>query len=167
MGEVYRARDARLGRTVAIKVLPAGLSENSGRLERFATEARAASALSHPNIVTVLDVGTSDGTSWIAIEHVEGDTLRRLLGDGPLPLKRVLAVSAQVADGLEGPWHGDRKILDFGLAKLIEPTGENGNERVRRVWSRGGFAVTMAQDATAHFALDRTGAGESGYGSTA
>jgi len=144
MGEVYRARDARLGRTVAVKVLPADLASSGERLKRFETEARAASALNHPNIVTILDVGRSGGTAWIVMEHVEGDTLRRLVGDGPLPLKKLLAVAAQVADGLArahatGIVHRDlkpenvmvtrdgvAKILDFGLAKLIEPSSADG-----------------------------------------
>ncbi len=78
MGEVYRARDARLGREVALKVLPSELSENADRLSRFEQEARAASALNHPNIVTVHDIGRSDSTSYIAMELVEGRTLREL-----------------------------------------------------------------------------------------
>ncbi|HSD72564.1 MAG TPA: protein kinase, partial [Thermoanaerobaculia bacterium] len=79
MGEVYRARDSRLGRDAAIKVLPAALAADADRLKRFEKEARSASALNHPNIVTVYDLGTSDGVSWIAMERVEGDTLRTLL----------------------------------------------------------------------------------------
>ena len=139
MGEVYRARDARLGRHVAIKVLPSALSADSDRLKRFEKEARAASSLNHPNIVTIHDIGESGGTSFIAMEMVEGQTLRELLADGPLPTKRLLAVAAQVADGLAkahaaGIVHRDLKpenvmvtrdgfvkILDFGLAKLTQP----------------------------------------------
>src|SRR5213595_2104353 len=100
MGEVYRARDARLGREVAIKVLPVELSSDAGRLKRFEKEARSASALNHPNIVTIYDIGQSDFVSWIAMELVEGKTLRELLFAGPLPVKRVLAIASQVADGL-------------------------------------------------------------------
>ena len=100
MGEVYRARDARLGREVAVKVLPPALSFDADRLRRFATEARAASSLNHPNIVTIHDIGDSGGTSFIAMEAVDGQTLRDLIADGPLPTKRLLAVAAQVADGL-------------------------------------------------------------------
>jgi serine/threonine protein kinase len=85
MGEVYRARDTRLGREVAIKVLPAELSSDSGRLRRFEKEARSASSLNHPNIVTVYDIGSSDSTSYIAMELVEGETLRQMLADGALP----------------------------------------------------------------------------------
>jgi len=144
MGEVYRARDARLGRDVAIKVLPAALAASGERLKRFEKEARSASALSHPNIVTVFDIGSTDGVSWIAMERVDGDNLRKLLASGPLPLKKLLGIATQIADGLAkahitGIVHRDLKpenvmvtregivkILDFGLAKLTAPTGETG-----------------------------------------
>jgi hypothetical protein len=136
MGEVYRARDRRLGRDVAVKVLPAELSADSGRLRRFEKEARSASSLNHPNIVTVYDIGTSESVSYIAMELVEGVTLRQMLAGGSLPLKKLLGVAAQVAGGLAraheaGIVHRDvkpenvmvtedglAKILDFGLAKL-------------------------------------------------
>ena len=139
MGEVYRARDARLGREVALKVLPAELSEDRDRLSRFEQEARSASALNHPNIVTVHDIGRSDSTSYIAMELVDGRTLRELSAAGALPVRRVLAIVCQIADGLAkahaaGIVHRDLKpenvmvskdgfvkILDFGLAKLVEP----------------------------------------------
>jgi eukaryotic-like serine/threonine-protein kinase len=139
MGEVYRARDSRLGREVAVKVLPPELSENRDRLSRFEQEARSASALNHPNIVTVHDIGRDDSTSYIAMELVDGKTLRELSAGDPLPVRRVLAVAVQVAEGLAkahgaGIVHRDlkpenvmvskdgfAKILDFGLAKLIEP----------------------------------------------
>jgi predicted Ser/Thr protein kinase len=144
MGEVYRARDERLGRDVAIKVLPAEVASDPERLKRFEKEARSASALNHANIVTVYDIGTTDGTSWIAMERVEGETLRKVLAAGPLPLKKLLAVATQIAEGLSkahdtGIVHRDLKpenvmvtkegtvkILDFGLAKLVEPAGESG-----------------------------------------
>jgi len=136
MGEVWRARDSRLQRDVAIKVLPGELAADAGRLKRFEKEARSASALNHPNIVTIYDIGSSDSVSWIAMELVEGKTLRELLFAGALPIKRVLGIAAQVADGLAraheaGIVHRDLKpenvmvtkdglvkILDFGLAKL-------------------------------------------------
>src|SRR5947208_4582139 len=139
MGEVYRARAARLGREVALKVLPPELSENADRLSRFEQEARSASALNHPNIVTVHDIGRSDSTSYIAMELVDGRTLRELSAGGALPVRRVLALAGQIADGLAkahaaGIVHRDlkpenvmvskdgfAKILDFGLAKLVEP----------------------------------------------
>src|ERR1700687_2584360 len=142
MGEVYRARDARLGRDVAIKIL-SELAASPERLKRFEKESRSASALSHPNIVTVYDIGTSDGVSWIAMERIDGETLRKLLAPGPMPLKRLLGIAAQIAEGLAkahatGIVHRDLKpenvmltrdgivkILDFGLAKLTDSkTGE-------------------------------------------
>jgi eukaryotic-like serine/threonine-protein kinase len=136
MGEVFLALDTRLGRHVAVKVLPAELSMDPKRLARLDREARAASALNHPNIVTVYDVGSSGSTSYIAMEFVEGKTLRDLLLSGPLPVRRALAIAAQVADGLAkahaaGIVHRDlkpenlmiskdgfAKILDFGLARF-------------------------------------------------
>ena len=139
MGEVYRARDTRLGREVAVKVLPAEVASDPSRLKRFEKEARSASALNHPNIVTIYDIGSVDSVSYIAMEKVDGKTLRELLFSGPLPVKRLLQVSAQIADGLAraheaGIVHRDLKpenvmvtkdglvkILDFGLAKLATP----------------------------------------------
>jgi eukaryotic-like serine/threonine-protein kinase len=142
MGEVYKARDARLGREVAIKVLPAELSGDAERRSRFEQEARAASGLNHPNIVTVYDIGTHEATIYIAMELVEGKTLRELLAAGPLPMRKLLSIAAQVAEGLAkahaaGIVHRDLKpenlmvstdgfvkILDFGLAKLIPTSSE-------------------------------------------
>src|SRR5690349_17821532 len=100
MGEVWRAFDARLARRVAVKVLPAEMSTDSERLRRLEREARAASALNHPNIVTIYDVGEKDAHPYIAMELVEGKTLRALLGEGPIPLKKLLSIAAQLADGL-------------------------------------------------------------------
>ncbi len=138
MGEVWKARDTRLGREVAIKVLPAEVASDPSRLKRFEKEARSASALNHPNIVTVYDIGASDSVSYIAMELVAGKTLREVLFSGPLPVKRLLQVATQIADGLAraheaGIVHRDlkpenvmvtkdglAKILDFGLAKLTQ-----------------------------------------------
>ena len=144
MGEVYRASDSRLGRDVAIKVLPAAMASDPDRRQRFEKEARAASALNHPNILTVYDIGESDGTTFIAMELVEGKTLRELMASGdPVPMKRLLDVAVQTADGLAkahsaGIVHRDLKpenlmlskdgfvkILDFGLAKLTETVSED------------------------------------------
>ena len=137
MGEVYRARDTKLARDVAIKVLPAEVSGDRNRLARFEQEARSASALNHPNIVTIYEIGTADSVSYISMELVQGKTVRELLMEGPFPLKRLMALSAQIADGLArahaaGIVHRDLKpdnvmvtreglvkILDFGLAKLV------------------------------------------------
>jgi serine/threonine protein kinase/Tol biopolymer transport system component len=145
MGEVYRAKDSRLGREVAVKVLPESLSNDADRLRRFEQEARSASALNHPNIVTIYDIGQSSSGSYIAMELVQGSTLRDILADGPLPTKRMLLISAQVADGLSrahaaGIVHRDLKpenlmvrddgvvkILDFGLAKLASPAVSGGD----------------------------------------
>jgi serine/threonine protein kinase/dipeptidyl aminopeptidase/acylaminoacyl peptidase len=148
MGEVYRARDARLGREVALKVLPTALASNPERLSRFEQEARSASALNHPNIVTVFEIGRDGEVTYLAMELVDGQTLRELLAEGPLPLRRVLATSAQIASGLAaahdaGVVHRDLKpenvmvtrqgrvkILDFGLAKTFasEAPGRRGSE---------------------------------------
>jgi serine/threonine protein kinase len=100
MGEVYRARDTRLAREVAVKVLAAELAADVARLKRFEQEARAASSFNHPNIVTIFDIGTTNGVSWIAMERVEGQTLRKLLAGGALPMKRLFAIATQIADGL-------------------------------------------------------------------
>ena len=145
MGEVYRAKDERLGREVAIKVLSAELSQDASRVKRFEKEARSASALNHPNIVTVYDMGASEGVSYIAMERVDGETLRKLVSSGPIPVKKLLPIATQVADGLAraheaGIVHRDLKpenvmvtrdglvkILDFGLAKLAS-TGSGSDE---------------------------------------
>ena len=142
MGEVYRARDTRLDRSVAIKILPAAFSADSDRLNRFEREARSASALNHPNIVTIYELGHDGSTHYIAMELVEGNTLRKLLVAGLLPIRKAIEIAAQVAEGLAkaheaGIAHRDLKpenlmvshdgfvkILDFGLAKLASTGGE-------------------------------------------
>src|SRR5690349_6815683 len=100
MGEVYRARDTRLGREVALKILPAEFSADPERLKRFEQEARSASALNHPNIITIYDVGTSDSISYLSMELVEGKSLRAILDEGLLTPKRVVNIASQLADGL-------------------------------------------------------------------
>src|SRR6266536_1902683 len=97
MGEVWKARDTRLGREVAIKVLPAEVASDPSRLRRFEKEALSASALNHPNIVTGYDIGASDSVSYIAMELVAGKTLREVLFSGSLPVKRLLQFAAQIA----------------------------------------------------------------------
>ncbi|MDO8680339.1 MAG: serine/threonine-protein kinase [Acidobacteriota bacterium] len=99
MGEVYRATDTRLGRDVAVKVLSGELASSPKLVSRFEQEARAASALNHPNITTVYDIGEADSIVYIAMELVEGRTLREVVS-GPLPTKRLLQIGAQIADGL-------------------------------------------------------------------
>jgi serine/threonine protein kinase len=146
MGEVYKAKDARLHRTVAVKVLPPELSSDAERRGRFEREARAASALNHPNITTVYDIGQDDGTRYIVMEFVEGKTLRELVDDGPLPTEKMLPLATQIADGLAkahqaGIAHRDLKpenlmatddglvkILDFGLAKLMPQSTDADSE---------------------------------------
>ena len=135
MGEVYRARDTRLGRDVAVKVMPASFASDADRLRRFEQEARAVAALNHPNILSVHDVGTQDGTPYIVTELLEGRTLREQLEDGALPVRKALDCARQISAGLaaahsRGIVHRDLKpenvfctkdgrvkILDFGLAK--------------------------------------------------
>jgi len=142
MGEVYSARDTRLGRTVAIKILPAEYSADSEGLHRFEREARSASALNHPNIITIFELGLDGATHFIAMELVEGKTLRELLSAGLLPVQRAIEIAAQAAEGLAkaheaGIAHRDLKpenlmishdgfvkILDFGLAKLAPLDGD-------------------------------------------
>ncbi|HEY6930098.1 MAG TPA: protein kinase [Thermoanaerobaculia bacterium] len=146
MGEVYRARDPRLGRDVAIKVLPASFSSDPERLHRFEQEARSASALNHPGIVTIYEIGQANSFSYIAMELVQGRTLREVIAEGAIPTKRLLSLAAQFADALARAHEarivhrdlkpenlmvtrdGFVKILDFGLAKLALPeSGEFSN----------------------------------------
>jgi Tol biopolymer transport system component len=139
MGEVYSARDARLNRDVAIKILPASFSTDSDRLRRFAQEARAAAALSHPNILSIYDIGEDHGAPYVVSELLEGETLRDRLRNGPLSSRKAIDYAQQIARGLaaaheKGIVHRDLKpenlfltndgrvkILDFGLAKLTRP----------------------------------------------
>ena len=100
MGEVLKARDTRLQREVAVKVLPEDLSSDAERRSRFEREARSASALNHPNIATVYDIGEDDGTHYIVMELVEGKTLRKLMGEGALSTPAILPLATQIAEGL-------------------------------------------------------------------
>jgi len=135
MGEVYRARDSRLGREIALKVLPEGLAGDPNREARLEQEARAAGSLNHPNLVTVHDIGRINGVTFIVSELVEGESLRQCISRGSMPVKRAVEIAAQVADGLAAAHaagivhrdlkpenimigrNGRPKILDFGLAK--------------------------------------------------
>ena len=144
MGEVYRARDTRLGRTVALKVLPAELARDPERVSRFEREARSASSLSHAHVVAVYDVGRQGDESYLVTEIVEGGNVRDLLERGAIPIRRAMDIAIQIASGLaaaheQGIVHrdlkpenvlltkqGESKIGDFGLAKLTEP-GDDSN----------------------------------------
>jgi serine/threonine protein kinase len=144
MGEVYRARDNRLGREVALKVLPTELANDTARRARFEQEARAAAALNHGNIMAVYDIGTEEGVGYMVTELVAGETLEAILQRGPIPIRKLLDIAVQIADGMAGA-HAARithrdlkpanimvtgaesgqpgrvKILDFGLAKQAAP----------------------------------------------
>src|SRR2546426_2680312 len=138
MGEVYRARDTRLDRTVAIKILPAQFSSDPVRKQRFEREAKTISSLNHPHICVLYDVGSQDGVDYLVMECVEGETLAKRLEKGALPLEQVLKFGAQIADALDKAHrssvvHRDlkpgnimltttgAKLLDFGLAKPAVP----------------------------------------------
>ncbi len=160
MGEVYRARDPRLGREVAIKVLPDEVSETRERLSRFEQEARAAGALNHPNIVAVYDVGTYEGISYLVSELLKGMTLRARLNQGPIPPEKVFEYGLQMAQGLavaheNGIMHRDLKpenlfittddrikILDFGLAKLMTSGAEGSQAETKPATKPGAILGT-------------------------
>src|SRR5580704_14191738 len=140
MGEVYRARDTRLDRSVAIKILPAHLSADPARKLRFEREAKTVSGLNHPNICSLFDVGSQNGTDFLVMECIEGESLADRLAKGPLPTEQVLKIGTEIADALDrahrsGVVHRDlkpgnimltktgSKLLDFGLAKAaVAPT---------------------------------------------
>ncbi len=140
MGEVYKAEDSKLGRYVAIKRLPSGTSQDGSARQRLLREARSASALNHSNIVIIHAIEEAEGKDFIVMEYVEGETLKAMIGRGPLELPRLLEFGAQVAEALAaahaiGLIHRDikpanimitpqgrAKVLDFGLAKLHQPT---------------------------------------------
>ena len=145
MGEVYLAWDSDLDRTVALKILPTAIASDPDRMRRFVQEAKAASALNHPNILIVHDVGRSDSIPYMVTEHVQGETLRTRLRKGPLPLAEALDVAIQIASALAEAHHagiihrdvkpenvmvrpgGLIKLLDFGLAKAADPQAVDGD----------------------------------------
>ncbi|PWT89117.1 MAG: serine/threonine protein kinase, partial [Blastocatellia bacterium] len=166
MGEVYLAHDTKLDRKVAIKFLNPEFSKDEDKLNRFVREAKAASALNHPNILTVYDIGEVDGKNYIATELIDGTTLRQHLAQKePLPLNTILKIGVQMAEALSaahqaGIIHRDikpenimirrdgyAKVLDFGLAKLAEPgavpTGSSGSEDATRIQINTSPGVVM------------------------
>src|SRR5271156_5256934 len=164
MGEVYRARDPRLDRAVAIKILPAELSADADHLHRFEREARSASALNHPNIVTIYELAHDGSTRYIAMELIEGQTLRQLLASGTLPIRKAIEIAAQVAEGLAKAHEasiahrdlkpenlmissdGFVKILDFGLAKVATRAPEQQETRELSGWqTQAGVVVGTVQ----------------------
>src|SRR5467141_767803 len=138
MGEVYLAQDTKLDRKIALKVLPADIASNRDRMDRFVREAKSAAALNHPHIAHIYEIGESEGVNFIAMEYIDGETLREKLHRDKAPLAKLLKYLTQVAEGLSkahaaGIVHRDlkpdnimitrddyAKILDFGLAKLVE-----------------------------------------------
>ena len=159
MGEVYRARDTRLDRTVAIKVLPGHLSGNEELRQRFDREARAISQLSHPHVCALYDVGHQDGVDYLVMEYLEGETLAERLVKGPLPVEQVLRYGIQIADALDkahrlGIIHRDLKpgnvmltksgvkLLDFGLAKLRATTPGSVSSAVSVLSTQTGGSLT-------------------------
>src|SRR5579862_3149678 len=163
MGEVYRAHDSRLNRTVAIKVLPPSFSADRERLQRFAQEARAAAALNHPNILSIFDIGEERNAPYVVSELLEGETLRERLRNGPLPIRKVIDYAMQVVKGLAAAHsrhivhrdlkpenlfitNDDRiKILDFGVAKLqLDPEENRSIESLTTVTKHGAVIGTVA-----------------------
>jgi eukaryotic-like serine/threonine-protein kinase len=162
MGEVYRARDTRLDRTVAIKVLPPEFSSQEERLRRFEQEAQVLGALSHPNLLAIHDVGSQDGTHFLVSELLEGESLRQRLEDGALPVRKAMELGVQIAKGLaaaheKGIVHRDikpdnifltrdgrAKILDFGLAKQAIPQGNGENATITALATEPGMVLGTA-----------------------
>jgi Tol biopolymer transport system component/serine/threonine protein kinase len=173
MGEVFLAHDASLGRDVAIKLLPEHLASEADNLARLRQEARTASSLNHPNIITIYEIGEHDSGAFMAMEYVDGTTLRDLLGSGAVPVRKALQIAAQIADGLaaahkRGLVHRDLKpenvmittdgvvkILDFGLAKSAETPGAIGSDPGTIVGSYGYMAPEQARAGSVDYRADQ------------
>jgi serine/threonine protein kinase/Tfp pilus assembly protein PilF len=163
MGEVWLAEDVRLGRKVALKILPPEGAESDDRRRRFEDEARAASALNHPGIAHIYDVGEADGIHFIAMEHVEGESLDQRLARSPLTTSEIVDIGARLADALAGAHgqgvthrdikpsnlmitaEGRLKVLDFGLAKLRPALGEGGGESTTQTMTQPGVVMGTVQ----------------------
>ena len=163
MGEVYKARDTRLHRTVAIKVLPRELTSDPAAKQRLDREARAVAALSHPHICPLFDIGHQDETDFLVMEYLEGETLRARLSRGKLPLDEALQYGVQIADAMAAAHRGaithrdlkpanimltksGARLLDFGLAKAAEPAGLSGASQVttqQRLTTAGTIVGTL------------------------
>jgi hypothetical protein len=176
MGEVYRARDTRLDREVAIKILPESVARDPERLARFDREAKAVAALSHPNILALHDAGTEDGVTFAVMELLDGESLRERLTHGPMPVRRAIETTVQIAKGLaaahaKGLIHrdlkpdnvflvsdGQVKILDFGLAKAADPSDSSGATATRAAMTDPGTVLGtvgyMAPEQVRGHALD-------------
>ena len=165
MGEVYSARDTRLDRTVAIKILPGHLSEKPEALERFDREARAISSLNHANICQLYDVGQQNGTRYLVMEYLQGETLADRIKKGPLPLDQLLRIGAEIGDGLDrahrsGIVHrdlkpgnimltkGGAKILDFGLAKSAATTAPSSSPDLTATFSSPALSHPLTAEGT-------------------
>src|SRR5579863_4539255 len=163
MGEVFRARDERLGRDVALKLIRPASGDNPDHLRRFELEAQAAAALNHPNILAIYDVGFKDSTPYIVSELLQGKTLRQRLSEGPIPLREAADYALQIAHGLTAAHErlivhrdlkpenlflttdGRIKILDFGVAKLQTPSEDKRSiEDLTTVTKHGGMVGTVA-----------------------
>ena len=159
MGEVYKARDTRLDRSVAVKVLPEHIAKRENLRVRFEREARAVASLNHPNICTLHDIGVQDGISYMVMELMEGETLAARIEKGPIPLEQALVLAAQIADALDrahraGVTHRDVKpanimltrdgvkVLDFGLAKSTAAPGPNDATLVASLTTEGSIIGT-------------------------
>ncbi|HET9321943.1 MAG TPA: serine/threonine-protein kinase, partial [Bryobacteraceae bacterium] len=175
MGEVYLATDTRLGRNAALKILPPAMALDPARMERFDREARAASALNHPNVAHIYEIGEEEGIHFLAMEFVEGDTLDRRIGNKPLPVQDIAGIGRQIADALDaahakGIVHrdikpanimiaprGHVKVLDFGLAKFeVVPASKSSSQMETRAVSNAGALVGTVQYMSPEQALGRT-----------
>ena len=162
MGEVYRARDGKLGRDVAIKVLPDEFAENEERLARFKREAKVLASLNHPNIASIYGLENSDGTHYLVLELVPGETLAEQISRGPIPLEEALDIASQTAEALEeaheqGIVHRDLKpanvkrteegkikVLDFGLAKVFQEETPDADSSMSPTRLRQGFGDAIS-----------------------